>query len=87
MLLLMLPAVGAVASASFEGPRCRSECARCVLRFSSHCRCCCFLFLLFLRFCRFYSYLAVGGKGDVACFTVSVVSPYIRLAVAFADAH
>lgn len=44
----------------------------------------------FCCFCVFAVFTVIwlwGGKGDVACFTVSVASPYIRLAVAFAAAH
>lgn len=91
----MLPAVAAVVSASETAAVTWALKARAVARNVS--AACCVFFPLsmllffvfvvsaFLPFLQLFS--CGGGKGDVACFTVSVASPYIRLAVAFAAAH
>lgn len=91
----MLPAVAAAVSASETAAVTWALKARAVARNVSA-ACCVFLptvdvvVFRFCCFCVFAVFTVIwlwGGKGDVACFTVSVASPYIRLAVAFAAAQ
>lgn len=91
----MLPAVAAAVSASETAAVTWALKARAVTRNVSA-ACCVFLptvdvvVFRFCCFCVFAVFTVIwlwGGKGDVACFTVSVASPYIRLAVAFAAAQ